>query len=306
MTSEPTQPTPPTPPAFVPTATVPKTEVSKSLFDKINAALPIALTALATAFAGMSNGQLQEAMFWRSYAAQDQAKATNQWTLSGFKRDRSLLCQTAAVQLRALQPVPNPFSTNPPAAANATAVSWLAGQGPPVPSLPAVTNADVQTLLDAIQTRRPEAELLQLGKKVRLATINTLLDETEQALDQIDKEWDGPLKAAALLAAQAPKESATAAQAAGFELEQRRYRLEATLNQTLGFRYEARVKISSAQSDRYQRRSMIFFYAMLAAQIGATISSLALARKQQSLLWAIAGLTGLVALSIGGYVYLLE
>lgn len=299
MTPEPTPTLGPAPP-------VPSTEAPPSLFNKINAALPIALTALATAFAGMSNGQLQEAMFWRSYAAQDQAKATNQWTLSGFKRDRSLLCQTTAVQLRAMKPGVNPFVGAPAGEAEVLASSWLAGQGPPSPILPAVTDADLQALLDAIQARRAEAELLLLAKKVRLTTINALLDETEQSLDRIDKEWDGPLKTAAQLVARAPKESATPAQAAGFELEQRRYRQEATLNQTLGFRYEARVKISSAQSDRYQRRSKIFFYAMLAAQIGATIASLALARKHQSLLWAIAGVTGLAAISIGGYVYLLE
>ena len=40
------------------------------------------------------------------------------------------------------------------------------------------------------------------------------------------------------------------------------------------------------------------------AQIGAVISSLALARKRKSALWLFAGLTGVVALAIGAYVYI--
>ena len=71
----------------------------KGFMEKMGAALPIGLTALATVFAGMSTGALQQAMYWKSQAAQDQSKATNQWTLAGFKVDRSLVMQTAAAQL---------------------------------------------------------------------------------------------------------------------------------------------------------------------------------------------------------------
>ena len=42
----------------------------------------------------------------------------------------------------------------------------------------------------------------------------------------------------------------------------------------------------------------------VAAQIGATVASLNLARKQQSVLWLVAGLMGVVALGFGAYVYL--
>src|SRR5262245_34759866 len=79
----------------------PKPEEPKGVLDKVGAALPIALTALATVFASMSNGALQEAMYWKSQAAQDQSKSTNQWTLAGFKRDRALIMQATSAQLRA-------------------------------------------------------------------------------------------------------------------------------------------------------------------------------------------------------------
>src|SRR3954463_14742912 len=84
------------------TADAPADDEPKSLLDKLGAALPVGLTALATVFAGLSTGALQQAMYWKSQSAQDQAKATNQWTLAGFKRDRALVMQTTAAQLRAM------------------------------------------------------------------------------------------------------------------------------------------------------------------------------------------------------------
>lgn len=287
------------------TETTPPTEAPKSLFDKVGTALPIALTALATAFAGMSTSELQRAMFWRSYAAQDQAKATSQWTLAGFKRDRALICQTAAAQLRASASHPaNPFTEKSASPADPLAVAWLAGNGPPVAKLPEVADENLRNLLSDIQSRKPERELLRQGATIPASVVNDAIEAGERAIEALDKEWDPTLKSAAAMAASANREKASAAQAAGFELEQRRYRIESNLNQGVGFLYEARVKVSSAESERHQRKSENFFYAMLAAQIGATISALALARRQRSLLWAVAGGTGVIALVIGAYVYL--
>ena len=89
-----------------------------------------------------------------------------------------------------------------------------------------------------------------------------------------------------------------------YALDSRRYKGESTLNQSVGYLYEARVKVAVAESERHQRKSYNFFYAMLAAQIGATVSALALARQQRSLLWGVAGVTGLLALGIGAAVFL--
>ena len=284
---------PPAPPADPP----------KSVFEKLGAALPIALTALATAFAGMSTGELQKAMYWRSYAAQDQARATSQWTLAGFKRDRSLTCQVAAVQLRAVAAPANPFAGAGPSGADPTAAAWLAGAGPPPAKLPEVTDDALKQLLAAIQHREPEAELVKQAGRVTGAGVNAAIDRAEKAVEDLDQAWGPTVKAAADLAAGAGQAGA-AAQAAGFDLERRRYRIEAGLNQGVGYLYEARVKVSAAESDRHQHKSHQFFYAMLAAQVGATVSALALARQQKSVLWAVAGGTGLVAVAIGAYVYL--
>jgi hypothetical protein len=306
-------------------------EEPKSLLDKAGAALPIALTALATAFAGMSTSELQQAMFWRSAAAQDQAKATNQWTLAGFKRDRSLLVQTTAAMLRAQSGWVTPDVRTMPVNGfnnttggelpepNRTAFDWLNGKGPPLAKLPEVEDETLKLLLKAIQEREPEAELLRRASRVNQATINAAIDDAEKSVERTDMEWDPTLKEATRIVQDASRHAggtpaneqdraaiaahATRLQAAGFELENRRYRAEATLNQGVGFLYEARVKVSTAVSDRHRERSKNFFYAMLAAQLGAVIASLGLARNQRSLLWLLAGLAGVVAVGFGAYVY---
>jgi hypothetical protein len=87
-------------------------------------------------------------------------------------------------------------------------------------------------------------------------------------------------------------------------MEQRRYRAESFINQQIGFLYEARVRVSTAESDRHRKKSQNFFYAMLAAQVGATIASLALARKKQSMLWLVAGLAGIISIIVAAVVLL--
>jgi hypothetical protein len=311
----------------VSSAETPPAEEPKGLLDKLGAALPIALTAIATAFAGMSTSELQQAMFWRSAAAQDQSKATNQWTHAGFKRDRSLLMQSTAATLRAQAGYPDlglelerqRVDSSLPHPSYHEGLDWLEGKGPPPVKLPEIVDANLLELLRAIRERDPEEEVLKKARMIPQAGINKTLDDAEKAIEQIDKEWDPVVKSAAKHAQASLKSAAghksdgglrtamtahaTAMQAALFEMEQRRYRAEATLNQGIGYLYEARVRISTAESDRHRERSKNFFYSMLAAQIGAVISSLALARKQKSALWALAGLAGIVAIVIGIYVY---
>ena len=280
-------------------ATDPPADAPKTLFERINVALPVALTALATAFAGLSNGELQKAMFWRCAAAQDQSKATSQWSYAGFKRDRSLICQAAAAQLGAAGGA-NPFVGGSPDASEAR--KWLAGNGPPCPTQQEVTDERLRTLLAGIRDRWPEAELTRQAKSIPQAVIDAEIDVAERFADLTAGGWDGTLDEARTLAGKA--ENRAAGQAALFALEARRYKAESNLNQGVGYLFEARVRVSVAQSERHQHKSYNFFYAMLAAQIGATVSALALARQQRSLLWAVAGATGLVALAIGATVFL--
>jgi hypothetical protein len=306
-----------------PPADAPKPEEPKNFLDKLGAALPVGLTALATIFASMSNGALQEAMYWKSQAAQDQSKSTNQWTLAGFKRDRALVMQTSAAQLRAIAGYVAVRYEMPKDASGPEvqkAIGWLTETKPEKGGLPPVAlpelDQQIKELRDAIEHREPERDLLKKAARVDMAKINKAIDDAEKYSEQTDKDWDPVLKAAnSLVRAQmsvkhdspdAAKQiaTATASQAAGFDLEERRYRAESRLNQGIGFLYEIRTKVSAAESDKHRKKSEFLSYAMLVAQIGAVASSLALARRQKSALWLFAALVGVVAIGVGGYAML--
>ena len=164
-----------------------------------------ALTALATAFAGLSTGELQKAMIYRSLAAQDQAKATSQWTLAGFKRDRALICQTAAAQLRA---VPRPPGDGPASPGDGDdAAKWLAGQGPPPAKLPEVADEHLAKLLDDIRTRAPDADIVRQARAVPAAVVNGAIDAAVKSVEETDRQWTPTVRAAQKLVADAAQEA---------------------------------------------------------------------------------------------------
>lgn len=92
--------------------------------------------------------------------------------------------------------------------------------------------------------------------------------------------------------------------AARLDYEARRYRREASYNQTVAGVHEILVRKQGAASERHRERSKKFFYGMLCAQAGVAIASMALAARLKSVLWALAGVAGLGALLFSGYVYL--
>ena len=84
----------------------------------------------------------------------------------------------------------------------------------------------------------------------------------------------------------------------------RRYENEARTNQESAYLYEIKVLLSSSLSDKHLNRSKLFLYAMLVAQGGVVIATLAMALKRKSVFWSLAALTGLIAIAFGVYVYL--
>jgi hypothetical protein len=278
----------------------PPVEEKKSLFDKLGAGLPIALTALSTIFAGMSTGELSRAMYWRSAAAQDQSKANDQWSLAGFKRDRSLTCETAAETLKAVggyRAVADVPKTPTPEFVQQVG-AWTGGKG----DAPA-EDPGVQAVLRAIQTGA-EADAELQARSVDRAKLNGEIKAGLAKVGEVEQAFDAELAAAKGQANTASGDTKASAVALRYEVDSRRYRAEATANQWVGYLFEVRVKTSSVQSDRHRHRSENFFIAMLAAQVGAVGSSLALARKRRNVLWLLAGGAGLAAVGFGGYVYL--
>ncbi len=84
----------------------------------------------------------------------------------------------------------------------------------------------------------------------------------------------------------------------------RRYEDDARSNQDSAYLYEVKVYLSSARSDKHLFRSKMFLFAMLVAQVGVTIATLAMAVRRKSVFWLLATLTGLIAIGFGTYVYL--
>ena len=78
------------------------------LWGMILTATPVALTALATAFAGLSSSEMTQAMYHRSLAAQHQSRAGNQWAFFQAKRIRGNGIESSVEVLQALGH-PEPF-----------------------------------------------------------------------------------------------------------------------------------------------------------------------------------------------------
>jgi hypothetical protein len=278
----------------------PPVEPKRSLFEKLGAGLPVGLTALATILAGLSTGELNRAMLWRSTAAQDQGKANDQWSLAAHKRDRALMCETTADALRAVggyrTPPDLPKTPTPEFVQQAGA--YISGSGEP----PA-TDAGVRGVLWAMQMGY-DGDATVLARGVDGATLNAEIRAGLAKVGEVERAFDAELSAAKERATAAPAEGKAAATALRYEVDSRRYRAEATANQWVGFLYEVRIKRSTAESESHLHRSENFFFAMLAAQVGGVGSSLALARKRRSVLWLVAGIAGLVAVGFGAFVYL--
>jgi hypothetical protein len=83
----------------------------------------------------------------------------------------------------------------------------------------------------------------------------------------------------------------------------RRYDREANYNKDVALLYEVLVRQLGQVSEGHRHKSANLFYAMLAAQGGVTVATLALAVRYKSLLWTLATIAGLSALLFGSYVF---
>lgn len=293
-------------------------EEKKSFLEKLGAAIPVAMTAIATVLAGMSTGGLSQSMYWRSTAAQDQAKTNDQWTFAGFKRSRSFDAEVASAELDAISgyaKVDKLEPTKEPELIKQVR-DWMASSEEK-PGQPPIADAGIVAVLQAIHHRKPEADVLALARSVNRDELEKVLNEAMAKSLATETQWDDERKKAraatdkareALKTATGPARAdaiaaVTAARGVQYDIDNRRYRAESTMNQWVGFLTEVRVKTSTATSDRHLKRSYNFFTAMLIAQVGSVIASLGMNRKMGSLS-AIAVLAGLVAVGFGAYVFL--
>jgi hypothetical protein len=322
-------------------------------------ATPVALTALATAFAGLSSSEMTQAMYHRSLAAQHQSRAGDQWAFFQAKRIRGSGIESSLEVLQAITH-PEPFDSNTSALTTnriltqldqtlagsdsgerAKAAIWAArnrisspkARDFRIPTVEPTRLSDPEArqayeeVVAAIAKRQPESDTTALVTRLSPESIDEAIRLAENDADRFDeacepvnerikqtkdlyqelgaavRPWRGRSGTAAEVVSAFDRLDASF-RAAAMDYEARRYRQEAAFNRRAAEAYEVRVRRSGVESDRHRERSKRFFYSMLLAQVGATVSALALARAQRSLLWLLAAVAGVVALGFTGYVYL--
>jgi hypothetical protein len=338
------------------------TEVVKSPRDRALAAVPVVLTVMATILAGLSSSEMTQSMYFRSLAAQNQAKAGSQWAFFQAKRIRGTTMETGGDLIRAVADPPPLEAVRMRASLEQVEAAARRGQsqavldaanrlrqllgrdsirqslkilgGSELPDAVAKSTDDeqVQTVIRAIEDRRTEAETANDVGKLSMRRIEEELQRAEQNADAFDKackpvvgelrsieksaadlsgeakNWrasaSGENRVAAQDAFSATQENLAAVRAAKQDFTARRYAKEAAYNQESAEIYELLARRTGVESDRHRSRSRNFFYAMLCAQAGVTVSAFALARSRASWFWGFAGIAGLIAVAFGAYVYL--
>ena len=306
-----------------------KADMPPSTWGKILAATPVIMTVIATLLAGLASSEMTRAQYDRSLAAQEQNKASDEWGFFQAKRLRGafqintldLLQQVTAVpplDIKLLRAAAQNAELAPEAksalaealeaAAGSRALDALQEGKLPVPPPSVALNDDLKAFIEAIESGRPEAEILPLASRIKPRAIIDALAAAGDASHQFDAAVK-PINALIdrlndLIARDTglgPQRQAFAASRLRFTAA--RYEAEARLNQTVGYLYELQVRQSNLSAERHHGRSQQFFYGMLGAQAAVIIATFAMASRQKNLLWSLSALAGLVAVALAIYVY---
>jgi len=393
------------------TPALPTEQKPRSFWERAVTMLPVVLTLLGTALAGLSSSEMTKAQYHRALAAQNQAKVSDQWNLFQFKRTRRMIgeeavgmstggagpiepvrldaaCRRLAILCRqgekqtadlakalpkkenALAEAVAQFQHQADKAATAAAsaaertrqqlvrpdvledLAYLGTARQPSAKQQKIEDDEVVNAKAAVVagrldandvlalTRMPQQRLDQAlaiaesnarvleeaGKQTdrRLRVLDELVDAVAAsvrgfhrsvlALEDVVLDADGSASESASRALASVRRTDQSLRRVAGELEDyhaaredfnaRRNDREARNHQETAQLYEVQVLKSSATADRYRVRSGQFFYGLLFAQAGAAIASLALAARQRSVLWAVAGAAGIAAVAFSAYVYL--
>ena len=282
-----------------------KTDLPQTTWGKILSATPVVMAVIATMLAGLSSSEMTKAQYDRSLAAQLQSKAGDQWGYFATKKTRSLVQRDTLDVLQTLAPE-RPLETADIGKTTAEVQQALfTGELPQSPALRAVDD-NLKAALEALENGKPESEIAAALMKVNDATLNeallagreransfdTMLKPVSQTMDQIEKTYSSTSPATAHKLA-----------AARLRYTANRYDAEAKLNQVIANIYELQVRKSNASAERHHKRSGIFFYGMLAAQLAVIVATFSIAARKRNWLWSIAAAAGAVAVSFAVYVY---
>ena len=188
---------------------------------------------------------------------------------------------------------------------------------------PAAVDANIKAALGALENLSPDAEMASLLVRVDNQSLETALrvardqaqnfDAATKPINQAIDRFEFLLDRQAVLWSQANSSTGRPAgfgpslnrdfTAARLSFAAQRYEVEARLNQAIANLYELQVRKSNLSAERHHARSQRFFLGMLAAQLAVIVSTLAIAARQQNLLWSLAAAAGLVAVGFAIYVY---
>jgi hypothetical protein len=299
-----------------------KADLPPNLWGKILGATPVVMAVVSTLLAGLASSEMTRAQYDRSYAAELQSKAGDQWNFYQGKKLRGALQRTELDLITSTSDV-HPLdratllagltgasaATDPGSAAGEAALQALVdGRLPKTANAPA-GNADVRGALAAVEAFQSDAQIAALLAPISKARLAGALGAAEagvlafdaaikpigDAIDGWEKQLARPGVALALRRDFVAARLAYAAQ---------RYDTEARLNQVVAGLYDLQVRQGNLSAERHHERSQQFFYGMLVAQMGVIISTLAMAARKRSLLWSLAAGAGVVAVGFAIYVYL--
>lgn len=282
-----------------------KADLPPTKWGKILAATPVVMAVIATMLAGLASSEMTKAQYDRSFAAQLQSKAGDQWSYYQAKKDRSALARNS-LDLLAATGETHPL--DPSVLNGADAATLAAFTGNQLPDAKAATfDEPVQTALTALANSAPESEVsadlakvtdAQLAKA--LITAQAAAQDFDNATRSINKnsdKFDDSLMAG-------DKNTFRDFSAARLRYTAMRYDAESKLNATIASIYELQVRQGNVSAEKHHRRSGKFFFGMLAAQLAVIIATFAIAARQRSFLWSVAAAAGLAAVSFSVYVFL--
>jgi Domain of unknown function (DUF4337) len=282
-----------------------KADLPQNKFGKILGATPVVMAVVATMLAGLASSEMTRAQYDRSFAAQLQSKAGDQWSYYQAKKLRSAVARNTLDLLAATSEV-QPLNAAALKDADAVTVAALTKNQLPA-TLPVKFDDGVNAALAAVENYRPETEVAAALAKVKpeqlaeslTAAQNaaTAFDVATKTINKTSDKFDETLMGG-------DKRTFQDFSAARLRYTSARYETEARLNQAIASLYELQVRQNNYTAEKHHARSGKFFYGMLAAQMAVIIATFAIAARQRNFLWSIAAAAGLAAIGFATYVYL--
>lgn len=282
-----------------------KKDLPPTKFGKILGATPVVMAVIATMLAGLASSEMTKAQYDRSFAAQLQSKAGDQWSYYQAKKLRSAVAHNNLDLLVATTEV-QPLDAGGLAGADTATIAALTKNQ--LPEAVAVKFDDgINAALTAVENNRPETEIAAALARVKPAQLAEALKTAQDAAAAFDDATKSVNKASdkfdETLAA-GGKNIFRSFSAARLRYTSARYDTEARLNQSIASIYELQVRQNNYSAEKHHRRSAKFFYGMLAAQMAVIIATFAIAARQRNFLWSVAAAAGLAAVSFSVYVFL--